>query len=117
MKRLLALAAIITALVFAAPVQAATHVFTVHNRTSVTISSLYLSPTGTQIPWSNDILGTDTLPSGYMKSFQYTDGEGSGDYCTYDVLAKTADGERYGGYVNLCTSSNIYLYDKDRLGD
>ena len=120
MKKLLAAALVAVSLLTASVAQAATHYFYVHNRTSVTISYLYLSPTNTQIPWSNDILGTDTLLPGYQQRFVYTDGAGTGDYCFYDVLAKTASGAQYGGYINLCSTDisgngNIYLTDADYL--
>ena len=80
--------------------------FTLRNRSDVDIAYVYVSPTAAD-DWGDDILGTDTLPSG--DSIDVTFDENTDDFtCVYDVKVVGTAGEV--GYlykVNLCTVDTV----------
>ncbi len=45
--------------------------FTLHNETGQEVKEVYISPTGVE-EWEEDILGTDTLPSGESVDISFT---------------------------------------------
>lgn len=65
----------------AAPALAEDLVFDLHNKSSVTLQELYVSPTHTN-SWGSDILGVDVLNPGESARVTIADGEST---CVYDI--------------------------------
>jgi hypothetical protein len=80
--------------------------FDIHNRTGQTITHLYISSTSTS-QWGRDILGAGVLPNGESRHITFS---GFGDQCTFDIKARTADGEDH--FVmgqNLCEITDLNM--------
>jgi hypothetical protein len=100
--------AIGAALLFAIPAVAGDQDFTLHNNTSKTLKSLYVSPHSSD-DWGDDILGEDELESGQSVHVKFPRDE---DKCHWDVK-----GEFEGGGtaeiddVDFCSVSEVNFHD------
>lgn len=96
------------ALLFAIPAFAGDQDFTLHNRTSKTLTSLYVSPHSSD-DWGDDVLGEDTLGPGESVDIKFPRSE---DKCHWDVK-----GEFQGGGtaevddVDFCSVSDVNFHD------
>ncbi len=77
---------------------------TIHNDTSVAMTSFYGSNAGTN-DWQEDILGTDVLPAGSSVTINFDDGSG---YCNFDFRAVFRDGSSLiDTNIDVCTTSAV----------
>jgi hypothetical protein len=83
--------------------------FTLNNKSSVDLASVYVSPTGVD-SWGTDAMGTDVLPAGSSIDMSFT---GSDDAaCVYDIKVVGVQGQE--GYlykVDLCSVSTVTFSD------
>ncbi len=84
--------------------------FWVRNNSHNTISELYLSASNLDA-WDNDLLKSDTLPSG--DRFQVVFGDAADNTCLYDIRAVFADGQVVEDYqVDVCNNDYYTFFDK-----
>lgn len=77
--------------------------FQVVNNSGVEIYYLYVSPTG-QDAWSDDVLGSNTLPNGQFWNLNLSQG------CRYDFWAEQGNGSRLvWRNIDVCQRSSIIL--------
>ncbi len=80
--------------------------FTIQNSTGQTITHLYISSTSTS-QWGRDILGAGVLPDGQSRHITFS---GFGNQCTFDIKARTADGEDHTMMnQNLCEITDLTM--------
>lgn len=81
--------------------------FKIHNRTSQTISRLYISDSRTR-KWQGDILGGQSVSPGDYASIYFF---GPEDWCMYNLKVIFAGGEGQEEYqeVDLCQTSDFYV--------
>ena len=84
--------------------------FTLINKTGVEIHELYVSPHSTEA-WEEDVLGTDTLPSGKSVGIKFSPKEKAKlwDLKVVDGEGNSIEWER----LNLLEISEVTLYYKD----
>lgn len=81
------------------------HVLVVNN-SDATVTQFYGSNSGAQ-SWQEDILGTDTLPSGSSVNVNFDDGTGA---CSYDFKAVFADGtSAVESGIDVCSTSQVTI--------
>ncbi len=100
--------AVAAALLFAIPALAGDQDFSLHNNTSKTMKSLYVSPHSSD-DWGDDILGQDELDAGQSVNVKFPRDE---DKCHWDVK-----GEFEGGGtaevddVDFCSVSEVNFHE------
>jgi hypothetical protein len=95
------------AITLASPSFAENRSVTIVNNTGYTMTNFYGSNTGADT-WQEDILGTDTLPSGSQVTINFDDASG---YCKFDFKAVFDDGdELVREDVNVC-EVGTFTYD------
>ncbi|GAA0576961.1 hypothetical protein [Caenispirillum bisanense] len=106
MKRSLAGLLAGATLLAAAPAVAQDLVFDLHNRSSVVLLELYVSPAH-QNTWGADILGVDVLRPGESAAVTIADGETT---CVYDMGFKGENGEELVEEgIDLCSLGSYTL--------
>lgn len=92
----------------AAPAMAGDQDFTLHNNTSKTLNSLYVSPHSDD-KRGDDILGEDTLGAGQTVDIKFAHDE---DHCHWDVKGDfEGGGSAEVDDVDLCTVSDVNFHD------
>lgn len=81
--------------------------FKIHNRTSQTISRLYISDSRTR-KWQGDILGGQRVSPGNYASIHFF---GPENWCVYNLKVVFADGDGQEEYkeVDLCEINDFYV--------
>lgn len=99
MKVRLAAAVMFSGILAALPAAAQDRHVKIVNNTGYTMTQFYGSNKGSK-SWEEDILGSDTLPSGYSVTIDFDDGSG---YCIFDFKAVFEDGDEVTQpQVNVC---------------
>ncbi|MEO0824283.1 MAG: hypothetical protein AAFX95_00035 [Cyanobacteria bacterium J06639_16] len=82
--------------------------FTLINESSQDVYYLYVSPSSSD-SWGEDVLGTDTIPSGGSSVITIDDDMGT---CDYDLLAVSPTGDEVEDYgIDLCEISTYTITD------
>lgn len=84
--------------------------FQVFNESSLTLTHLYVSDSRRDT-WDNDILGQDTLPSGY--NIQVVFADASPYVCLYDIRAVFANGQIVEDFqIDVCRNTEYTFFDQ-----